>query len=133
ISVATFRLFGLAEALIALTTLLLIHARPGAPFQIWFHLLACIALLRVVPEGNFRRITLVYAWTTGFVLLLAVLSFATHEIVIALFPQLADNMLTRNVFFYYSLVDELLIVADILAVAFLGLWGLVVLFKKKRT
>lgn len=132
ISVATFRLFGITEALIALTTLLLIHARPGAPFQIWFHLLACIGLLRVVPPGNFRKITLAYAWTTSFVLILAVLSFATHEIVIALFPQLADNTWTRHVFIYYSLIDEFLILAGILAVVVLGIWTLVALFKQKR-
>ena len=88
IAVTVARLYGIRWGLISLTTLVLLNHEPAAPRWIWLHLLAAIALLRVLPRGKFRK--LVDFYRTGVIVGLVVISlpFMVSQIKFGFYPQL---------------------------------------------
>jgi len=89
IAAAAGRLWGWRWALPILLGLALIWHEPGAPRYVWLYLLACSALLRVLPEGGYRRTTR-WARALGLLALLAIgLPFMVDQARTALYPQLA--------------------------------------------
>lgn len=86
---AVAKLFGLIWGIPALITLALIWHAPDAPHQVWLHLIASIALLRVAPSGGRLR-PLVVWYRNLSVLTLVVLSvpFMIHQVRTGLYPQL---------------------------------------------
>lgn len=88
ISVATFRLIGFIAAVLMATLLVLSQDQAGAPFQVWFHLLAGWALLRVVPENFFKKFVRGYFVCTLFFLVLIIIRFVISQVQGGLFPQL---------------------------------------------
>ena len=72
ISAAVFKLRGWNWGLLALVTMVLIYHEPGAPKTVWLHILAAIALLRVLPAGKFKR--LVYIWGGAATIALIIMS-----------------------------------------------------------
>ena len=88
IAAAVFKLRNLKWGIIALLTMVLIFHEPGAPRTIWLHILAATALIRVLPQGWFKR--LVYIWGGGAVVILIVMTipFMVSQIRTGIFPQL---------------------------------------------
>jgi hypothetical protein len=88
--IAVARLIGWPAAALALLALGLAHGEADAPFLVWFVLLACIALLRVLPSGWLRGLVRAgYALTVVW-LLVVTAPFAVRQIRIGLYPQLDD-------------------------------------------
>lgn len=86
--VALGRLAGWRGGLLAAVTLALIWHEPGAPRWVWLHLLAAMALLRVLPAGRLRPLVELYRALSLLVLLALALPFAVSQVRNGLYPQL---------------------------------------------
>jgi hypothetical protein len=89
-TVAAARLWSWPWGLLALAALVLTWHEPEAPRGVWLHLLAAIALLRVLPEGRFRIIVGMYRNIALAVLLLTALPFLVNQVRYGLYPQLEE-------------------------------------------
>jgi hypothetical protein len=87
-ALAVGRLWGWGWAVLGLVTLGLIWHEPAAPRYVWLHILAAVALLRVVPEGRFWRVVRWYRNLSLLALVLIAVPFMVYEIRVGLFPQL---------------------------------------------
>ena len=69
IAFAMGRLFGWPWGIVAGVAMMLAHGHHDAPRYIWFHLIAAIGLLRLLPKERviLRRVVLVYLGGFGFV------------------------------------------------------------------
>lgn len=72
----------------ALGALVLIWHEDDAPRVIWLNLLAVIALIRLVPEGTFKKLLHYYRLASFVVLALVVVPYMIDTIRTALYPQL---------------------------------------------
>lgn len=88
IAAAVGKLWGVSWGLLALATLVLVYHEPAAPRHIWLHILAAVALLRVLPRGRLRRLVSGYRWLALAGLALIALPFLVDQIRIALYPAL---------------------------------------------
>ncbi|HMM75167.1 MAG TPA: hypothetical protein PJ986_05645 [Gammaproteobacteria bacterium] len=77
---------------LALLALLLCWHEPGAPRQVWLHVLAAVALVRVLPIGRLRSAAALYRNAALLVLVVLALGFAIDQVRIAIYPQLEDAM-----------------------------------------
>jgi hypothetical protein len=89
------RLWGWRWGLLGLATLVLIWPEPGAPRWVWLHILAAVALLRVLPEDStrpafqrLRGLLRLYYRAALVVLAVITLPFLITEVRDSLFPQL---------------------------------------------
>jgi hypothetical protein len=87
-ALATYKLWTPLWGLFALITLALIWHEAGAPHFIWLHLLAAIALIRVLPEGRFLSLANVYLRLCWLGLILIAVPFMIDQVRIGLYPQL---------------------------------------------
>lgn len=74
--------------LLALVALTLIWHEPGAPRAVWLHVLAPIALLRVLPAGWFRSAVTWYRNLALLTLIVIAVPFMVNQVRIGLYPQL---------------------------------------------
>jgi len=81
-------LWGWRAGLLALGTLVLIWHEPGAPRVIWLHVLASIALLRVLPASWFRMAVTWYRNLALLSLVIIAVPFMVNQVRIGLYPQL---------------------------------------------
>ena len=88
IAVTVARLYGVRWGLLSLTTLVLLNHEPNAPRWIWLHLLAAIALLRVIPRGKIRSLVDLYRTGTIIGLVVIGLPFMVSQIKYGFYPQL---------------------------------------------
>jgi hypothetical protein len=91
ISVGFARLFGWPIGTLALVTLALSWLETDSPRYVWLSVLACEALLRVIPQGSFRtlfKLTRLGSWAA-----LAVLTFgfAVYQVRTSMYPSLAKE------------------------------------------
>ncbi|OUS27582.1 hypothetical protein A9Q99_14150 [Gammaproteobacteria bacterium 45_16_T64] len=87
--VCTFRIFDARWAVVAGVALLLVHDVDGAPWSVaWLLLLALFSLLKVVPEGRWRRLTALAYRGILLTLLLSLIPFAINQVRQAIYPQL---------------------------------------------
>lgn len=87
-SLAVARLWGWRYGLLALAALGLAYHEPEAPRQVWLHLLAAVALLRVLPEGRLHRWVNLYRWGAVVVLLVLAVPFMVQQVRWGIYPQL---------------------------------------------
>ena len=87
-AIAISRLWNWQIGLLSLITLTLLWHEPGAPRQIWLHIIAAIALLRVLPAGKFRWLVTSYRNLALLGLILISIPFMISEVKIGLFSQL---------------------------------------------
>ncbi|HEY7841042.1 MAG TPA: hypothetical protein VIC61_05695, partial [Gammaproteobacteria bacterium] len=74
--------------LLALATLALIWHEPDAPRMVWLHLLAAIALLRVLPAGRFQWFARAYRNLALLALVVIAVPFMVNQVRTGLYPQL---------------------------------------------
>lgn len=88
VALAVARLWSWPLGALCLVALVLCWHEGGAPRDVWLHLLAAVALVRVLPAG--RLATLLAWYRNGALLVLVVmtLAFAIDQIRYGLFPQL---------------------------------------------
>jgi hypothetical protein len=87
-SLAVFRIWGVAAALLAFLAFGLSYHEPGAPRFAWLVLLIPLALLRVVPDGWARRLLAVGKWAAILMLVLILAPFLARQVQETLYPQL---------------------------------------------
>jgi hypothetical protein len=88
ISIAAWRMFGIASGIIALLALVLSFHEHNAPAWLWLNLLVVAALLRVAPLGRLLNTVRVYAAISVLFLLIALVPFVASQMRIAIYPQL---------------------------------------------
>ncbi|HRX72259.1 MAG TPA: hypothetical protein P5329_14070, partial [Candidatus Competibacteraceae bacterium] len=88
IALAFMKLWNIGWGLIALAGMTLIYHEPNAPLYVWLHILAAIALLRVLPPGWFRGLAEFYRRLALLGLLVIGGLFAVQQARSALHPQL---------------------------------------------
>lgn len=91
IAVGLGALCGWPWGLLAALTLLISHGYGEPPRWAWAHLLASWALLRVLPDGWWRRGVLVYRAGALLALVLVLAPYAQEQIRFALHPQVFEN------------------------------------------
>ncbi len=89
VAAAAGKLLGPVWGAVALAAMVLGFDQPGAPMQIWVHLLACIALIRLLPEGWVRTVVQIYFSLVYVCLVIIMVGFCLDQIRGGLFPQLA--------------------------------------------
>lgn len=87
VSLAIGKLCGWQWAPVAALALVLSHGHGDAPRWVFLHLLASLALLRVLPEGWFRRGVFVYRFIALLVLAVLLAPYARTQVRLALNPQ----------------------------------------------
>lgn len=97
-TLAVQRLCGVPAAVVAFLAFVLFCHEPDAPKYAWLLLLIPIALLRVVPHENARRILGVCKWALAAILVLLLLPFFSQQIQQVLFPQLERGGYEEPVF-----------------------------------
>lgn len=88
ITAAVGRLWGWPWGGLALVTLALVYHEPSAPRQVWLHILAAVALLRVLPPGRLRRVVTWYRGAALAALAIIVLPFLVDQVRVGLYPDL---------------------------------------------
>lgn len=86
------RLWGPLSGFGALLGLAIIYHEPHAPQLIWLNVLIPVALLRVLPAGRFKQVTLWYRNGGLLLLLIVSLNFSVQQIRSAIYPQLEPHM-----------------------------------------
>jgi len=87
-SLAISRLWTLYWGIFALFTLTIIWHESNSPHFIWLNILAAVALIRVLPEGVFKKILTWYRNFCWLSLIIIVIPFMVDQVRIGLYPQL---------------------------------------------
>lgn len=87
-SLAFGKLWRWRWGLFALFTFALIWHEAGAPHYVWLHLLASVALLRVLPSGRFAAFVKLYRNLSLFALAVIAIPFMIDQVRNGLYPQL---------------------------------------------
>ena len=105
-ALATARLWNRYWGALALVTLVIIWHEPGAPHYVWLNILAATALLGVLPQGRFYKLTRWYLNGCWLALVVIAVPFMVSQVRIGIYPQLeypwqdihvtnrADNMVS---------------------------------------
>jgi hypothetical protein len=91
VALATGRLLGVRAGAIALLALVLTYGEEDAPREIWIALLALLALVRVLPEGVFRKLVRWAFALTSLVFIVVAVPYAIGELRTTIHPRLAPN------------------------------------------
>jgi hypothetical protein len=85
------KLTGWKWSFIAIVALVLAHDRPNAPEWTWVHLIVALALLRVLPQGWWRKLARGYHAIALIALTVTLAPFAHHEFQRGLHPQIEQS------------------------------------------
>ncbi|MDH3391876.1 MAG: hypothetical protein OEL85_08775, partial [Desulfobulbaceae bacterium] len=88
LTIAIARLFSIPMAILAFVSLVLIYHEPNAPRWIWLSILVCVALLRYLPEGKFKKSILGLQAMNIIILIIIAIPFSIDQLRIGIFPQL---------------------------------------------
>ncbi len=87
-AIAIARLWSWHYGALALLAFMLIWHEPGTPRYVWLHILAAIALLRVLPPGRIARLIRIYRNLSILALVLIAIPFLINQVRLGLYPQL---------------------------------------------
>ena len=88
IAVSIYRLYNIKLGLIAAAVLILTFHEKGAPLFLWLNLVTAIALAKVLPKGNVKKIINYYSTISFLLIAFLGVTFAIVQIRQALYPQL---------------------------------------------
>ena len=88
LTIAIARLFSMPMATLAFVSLVLIYHEPNAPRWIWLAILICVALLRYLPDGKFKKSIKVLQIINVIILIVIAIPFSIDQLRIGIFPQL---------------------------------------------
>lgn len=91
IALATAKLWGWPMGILALAALGLSYHEIGAPRLVWLHVLAPVALLRILPEGWVRRSMGLYRILATVVLIAFSIPFMVQQVRWGIYPQLEPH------------------------------------------
>lgn len=91
-----FQLFGWKWAMVSMLTLLLTHGHPEAPEWSWIILILTLALLRVLPNGIWRKGLIIIRSIVFLVFLTILALYANDQVMSALFPQVRAKSINFN-------------------------------------
>ena len=91
VALAAGRLLGWLWAVVALLAMLACHGEADAPRWIWLHVLAAIALVRVLPWGFVAKLAWVYRAGATLWLVLALVPFSIEQVRGGIYPQVAAS------------------------------------------
>lgn len=89
VAIVVGRLFGWQWAGVTILALCLAHGEQDAPEWIWIHLIASLALLRVLPRGWWRKLVVTYRWGAVVVLAVIMAPFVHDQVMVAFHPQVS--------------------------------------------
>ena len=87
-ALATARLWNHYWGALALVTLVIIWHEPGAPHYVWLNILAATALLGVLPQGRFYKLTRWYLNGCWLALVVIAVPFMVSQVRMGIYPQL---------------------------------------------
>ena len=87
-ALAVGRLWNHYWGTLALVTLVIIWHEPGAPHYVWLNILAATALLGVLPQGRFYKLTRWYLNGCWLALVVIALPFMVSQVRMGIYPQL---------------------------------------------
>jgi thrombospondin type 3 repeat protein len=96
LTLAAGRLWGPAAGALALAALALSWIEPGAPRWTWVAVLAGEALVRVFPEGKFRKLLRVAQGIAFLVLIVIAVPFMIRQVRAAIYPALEEPFSWRG-------------------------------------
>jgi hypothetical protein len=88
LTLAIARLFSKPFAALAFISLVLMYHEPGAPRWVWLAILICVALLRHLPEGKFKKIIKILQVINIITLIAIAIPFSIDQLRIGIYPQL---------------------------------------------
>ncbi|MBL0713170.1 MAG: hypothetical protein JJV98_05670, partial [Desulfosarcina sp.] len=91
IALAVLKIKNWRWGLLALVTMALLFQEPGAPIYVWLHILAAMALLRVLPEGKIRGLVKLWGFLAIVFLLVVAIPFMVQQIRWGIYPQLEQT------------------------------------------
>jgi len=91
VAFGTAKLLGWRWGAVALLALAISHGESEAPRWIWLHLLAAIALCRVLPPGFVRKLAWIYRGGALLWLLLMLVPFSIHQVRHGIYPQVRTD------------------------------------------
>ncbi len=94
VALAIGKLFGWGWVPVTVIALCLAHGHGDAPKWIWIQLIASLALIRVVPQGIWRKIFVAYRWIAVGVLAVILAPYAQQQVREAMHPQVGDSNIT---------------------------------------
>ena len=86
VAISAWKLRGPRFGLLVLVTLGFTFHEPGAPRQVWLHLLIIAALLKYLPDGWFRRVIRLWGFGAVIALVVIALPFMVQQIRTAIYP-----------------------------------------------
>ena len=90
ITIAVWKLYGRNWAFWALPAMILCYHEPWAPRMVFLHLLACAALLKLLPTGKVRFLVRLWSWGAGLALIIITALFLINQARVTLHPQLEN-------------------------------------------
>ena len=87
-ALAVGRLWNHYWGALALITLVIIWHEPGAPHYVWLNILTATALLGVLPQGRFYRLTRWYLNVCWLALVVIAVPFMVSQVRMGIYPQL---------------------------------------------
>ncbi|MDX2454458.1 hypothetical protein [Desulfosarcina sp.] len=91
IAISAYQIRNRTTGLLALVTLVLTFHEPGAPRQVWLHLLAVAALLKYLPNGWFKTVVKLWGASAVVALIAITMPFMVQQVRTAIYPQLAQG------------------------------------------
>jgi hypothetical protein len=88
VALASARLWSWPLGVVMLLTLVLCWHEPGAPRQVWLHVLASMALARALPTGRLHTLASIYRNGALLALVVICVGFAITQLRLGLYPQL---------------------------------------------
>jgi hypothetical protein len=88
LTIAIARLFSIPLAALAFATLVLMYHEPNAPRWIWLAILICVALLRHLPEGGFKKGIRALQIINILILIGIAVPFSIAQLRTGIYPQL---------------------------------------------
>jgi hypothetical protein len=90
VTISFYRMWNWRMGAAALLTMVLVWQEPNSPQYVWLHILAAVALIRVLPEGRFKRVALYYRNIALVGLILIGVPFMVIQVRNGLYPQLEN-------------------------------------------